>query len=391
VSGHFLQFFVKGSVLTSYLLPTIRQRGSDYGLNRALGLKDASDPSKGKNRIIVEFSSPNIAKPFHAGHLRSTIIGGFLANLYEGAGWDVVRINYLGDWGKQYGLLALAFERYGDEEALARDPINHLYELYVRINKEMSDQKDEIKALKDKGEDASALETNSLDDQARAYFRKMTDGDADALALWRRFRDLSIVRYRETYARLNIHFDSYSGESQVSEAAMADAARLMQEKGIAKESEGALIIDFAELIPGKAGKSLEKPIIRKKDGTALYLTRDISELLNRKREYNFDKMIYVVASAQDLHLKQLFKIVELMGHGDVAAQCQHINFGLVLGMSTRKGTVKFLDDILRDVADKMHETMRRNEDKYVQVENPAATADTLGISSVMVQDMTGKR
>jgi arginyl-tRNA synthetase len=391
VSGHFLQFFLKSSVLAPYLLPTIRQRGREYGQNHALGLKDASDPSKGKNRIIVEFSSPNIAKPFHAGHLRSTIIGGFLANLYEGAGWDVMRINYLGDWGKQYGLLALAFERYGDEEALAKDPINHLYELYVRINKEMSDQKDEIKALKDKGEDASALEENNLDDQARAYFKKMTDGNADALALWERFRDLSIVRYRDTYARLNIHFDSYSGESQVSEEAMANAAKMMQDKGIAKESEGALIVDFSELIPGKAGKSLEKPIIRKKDGTALYLTRDISELLSRKQQYNFDKMIYVVASAQDLHLKQLFKIVELMGHGDIAAQCQHVNFGLVLGMSTRKGTVKFLDDILRDVADKMHETMRKNEDKYVQVENPTATADTLGISSVMIQDMTGKR
>jgi arginyl-tRNA synthetase len=369
----------------------IRHYRGDYGCNKFHGLKDPKDPSKGKKRIIVEFSSPNIAKPFHAGHLRSTIIGGFLANLYQGAGWDVIRINYLGDWGKQYGLLALAFEKYGDEEALNKDPINHLFQLYVRINSEMSAEKEQIEKRKADGEDVTELEANSLDEQARRYFKKMTDRDPAAIAQWKRFRDLSIKRYQDTYARLNIHFDEYSGESQVSEEAMNAVGKEMEAKGICKEDKGAMIVNFQELVPGKEGKRLEKPIIRKKDGTALYLTRDISELLSRHEKYQFDQMIYVVASAQDLHLKQLFKIIELLGHKDIADKCLHINFGLVLGMSTRKGTVKFLDDILRDVADKMHETMRKNEDKYAQVENPEATADTLGISSVMVQDMTGKR
>lgn len=369
----------------------IHHFGAEYGNNKFLGLKDPKDSSKGKKRMIVEFSSPNIAKPFHAGHLRSTIIGGFLANLYQGAGWDVVRINYLGDWGKQYGLLALAFEKYGDEEALNKDPINHLFQLYVRINTEMTAEKEQIEKRKQEGEDVSELEANSLDEQARRYFKKMTDRDPEALAQWKRFRDLSIARYQDTYARLNIHFDEYSGESQVSEEAMDKVGKEMEAKGICKEDKGAMIVNFQELVPGKEGKRLEKPIVKKKDGTALYLTRDISELLGRHEKYQFDHMIYVVASAQDLHLKQLFKIIELLGYKDIADKCQHINFGLVLGMSTRKGTVKFLDDILRDVADKMHETMRKNEDKYAQVENPEATADVLGISSVMVQDMTGKR
>ncbi|KAK4166816.1 arginine--tRNA ligase, cytoplasmic [Cladorrhinum sp. PSN259] len=391
VSGYFMTFFLKPAPLTTALLPLIRSQGPDFGRNKYHGLKDPRDPSKGKKKMIVEFSSPNIAKPFHAGHLRSTIIGGFLANLYDIAGWDVTRINYLGDWGKQYGLLALGFEKYGDEEALQKDPINHLFQLYVRINTEMSAEKEDFEKRKAAGEDISELEANSLDEQARRYFRKMTDRDPDALAMWKRFRDLSIIRYKQTYARLNIHFDEYSGESQVSEVEMEKVGREMEEKGIAKEDKGAMIVDFQELIPGKEGKRLEKPIVKKRDGTALYLTRDISELLNRHKKYNFDHMIYVVASAQDLHLKQLFKIIELLGHKEIADKCQHINFGLVLGMSTRKGTVKFLDDILRDVADKMHETMRKNETKYNQVENPEATADVLGISSVMIQDMTGKR
>jgi arginyl-tRNA synthetase len=291
--SYFLPFFLRTEPLTRAVIPMIRKMGKTYGENMVNGLRDPEDPSKGRKRIIVEFSSPNIAKPFHAGHLRSTIIGGFLSNLYAAGGWEVIRINYLGDWGKQYGLLALAFERYGDEAALERDPINHLYELYVRINKERDAEKEQIASLKAKGEDTAALEAGSLDEQARQYFKKMTDGDAAAVAQWKRFRDLSITRYKATYARLNIHFDEYSGESQVTEAAMEAQGRKLEEMGIATESDGAMLVDFAKLIPGKEGKRLERPLVRKKDGTALYLTRDISELLGRYDKYHFDEMIYV--------------------------------------------------------------------------------------------------
>ncbi|KAI1002459.1 Arginine--tRNA ligase, cytoplasmic [Podosphaera aphanis] len=391
VNGTFIQFFFKADKLAEILIPSIITRQKSFGLNPNLGLKDKEDASKGKKRIVIEFSSPNIAKPFHAGHLRSTIIGGFLSNLYEGAGWDVVRVNYLGDWGKQYGLLALGFEKYGNEESLLVDPINHLYEIYVNINKDLAVEKEKIKELETTGQDASKLKEEGLDEQARRYFKAMTENDEKAIAQWSRFRELSIKRYKETYARLNIKFDDYSGESQVKQEKMDWAAQKMADMGISEESEGAVIVDFSKHVPGKQGKSLERPLIRKKDGTALYLTRDISEIMQRDEKYHFDHMIYVVASAQDLHLKQLFKIIELMGFKELAGKVQHVNFGLVLGMSTRKGTVKFLDDILRDVGDKMHEVMQKNQAKYEQVENPLATADILGISSVMVQDMNGKR
>lgn len=287
--------------------------------------------------------------------------------------------------------MALGYEKYGDAEALERDPINHLYEIYVKINVDLTNEKTKITELEANGGDATELKNNGLDEQARRYFKAMCDNDEKGIAQWKHFRELSIKRYKATYARLNIHFDDYSGESQVSQEKMDISAKIMAEKGVSTESDGAVLVDFAALIPGKAGKNLEKPIIRKKDGTALYLTRDITEMLQRDEKYNFDHMIYVVACQQDLHLKQLFKIVELMGFTDLAKRVQHINFGMVQGMSTRKGTVKFLDDILRDVGEHMHEVMKKNQNKYEQVVDPAATADILGISSVMVQDMSGKR
>ena len=351
--------------------------------------------------MIVEFSSPNIAKPFHAGHLRSTIIGGFLANLYTVVGWDVIKMNYLGDWGKQYGLLANGYKKFGDEEKLLKDPINHLFDVYVKVNGIVSEQegpikelKEQIKTKKEKSEDVAELEQElaklvdvSEDEKARRYFKSMEDGDADALALWRRFRELSIQKYKETYARLNIDFDAYSGESQIKQESMSTANNTLENSGVSEKSEGAVIVDFVK----HGAKKLGKAIIVRKDGTPLYLTRDIGAILERDEEYHFDKMIYVVASQQDLHLAQLFKITELMGYKDLASRCQHINFGMVRGMSTRKGTVKFLDDILKDVGDKMHEVMKKNAAKYEQIEDPERTADILGITSVMVQDMSGKR
>ncbi|KAJ5835425.1 Aminoacyl-tRNA synthetase class 1a anticodon-binding [Penicillium robsamsonii] len=399
--GPHIQFFCKRQPLTSNVLGRILKEKAAYGTNGNQGLKDPSDPSKGQKKIIIEFSSPNIAKPFHAGHLRSTIIGGFLANIYTVMGWNVIKMNYLGDWGKQYGLLANGFKDHGNEEALIKDPINHLFDVYVKINRQVSEQegpikelKEQIKTKKEKNEDVAELEAQlaklvdvSEDEKARRYFKSMEDGDPEALALWRKFRDLSIEKYKQTYARLNIDFDVYSGESQIKSESMTDAYKLMEEAGVSEKSEGAVIVDFTK----HGAKKLGKAIIIRKDGTPLYLTRDIGAITERDNEYHFDKMIYVVAAQQDLHLAQLFKVTELMGHKDLASRCQHINFGMVRGMSTRKGTVKFLDDILRDVGDKMHEVMKKNEVKYAQVEDPEKTADILGITSVMVQDMTGKR
>ncbi|KAI9823006.1 MAG: hypothetical protein M1832_002660 [Thelocarpon impressellum] len=386
VAGTFLQFFFKLVPLSSLVLPAILSSKTGFGLNPTNGLKDATDPAKGKKRIIVDFSSPNIAKPFHAGHLRSTIIGGFLANLYEGAGWEVIRMNYLGDWGTQFGMLALAWEMYGNEEALQRDPIAHLYDIYVEINKLHGPEHDLITEKKKAGEDTTELFEKSWGKKAQGYFKRMEDGDEAVLALWRRFREASIERYKKTYARLNIRYDVYSGESQIKKESMEAAMETLWAKGLNEESNGAVIVDLP-----KYNKKLDKCRVLKADGTTLYLTRDIGAAGERYEKYRFDKMIYVVAMAQDMHLAQLFKILELMGRDDISSRCQHINFGMVQGMSTRKGTVRFLDDILREVGEKMHEVMRANGNKYAQVDNPDEVADILGITSVMVQDMSGKR
>jgi arginyl-tRNA synthetase len=202
VTGTFVGFFFKPETLTSIVLPLIFKSGANYGFNKSIGLKDPSNPESGNKKMVIDFSSPNIAKPFHAGHLRSTIIGGFLANIYEGAGWDVVRLNYLGDWGKQYGVLAIGFDLFGNEEELVKNPIGHLYDIYVKVSniqKEEADQVKELKAeaakLKEEGKDASAqeakvtkIETEGIDEQARRYFKGMVDGEPKAIGIWKRFR-----------------------------------------------------------------------------------------------------------------------------------------------------------------------------------------------------------
>lgn len=358
--GPFLQFFADKQVLYNLVIKDAITRGKEFG-SLPLG--------KGKN-IIVEFSSPNIAKPFHAGHLRSTIIGGFLSNLYEKVGWNVTRINYLGDWGKQFGLLAIGFERYGDAKALETDPINHLFEVYVKINKDVSDEGD----IED-----------GVNAKARDYFRRMEDGDEEALKIWNKFRELSIEKYIDTYARLNIAFDVYSGESQVPKQKMKDAMDIFAKRGLIHEDRGAKLIDLS-----KFNKKLGKCLVEKSDGTSIYLTRDVGEAIQRHEKYNFDKMIYVVASQQDLHVAQFFEILKQMDY-PWAKNLEHVNFGMVQGMSTRKGTVVFLDTILEETKEKMHEVMKKNEHKYAQIEEPDKIADLIGITAVMIQDMQAKR
>ena len=362
-NGPFLQFFFSPEFLFKIVVPDILTRKEDYGSCKLVENK----------KVIVEFSSPNIAKPFHAGHLRSTIIGGFISNLYEKLGWDVIRMNYLGDWGKQFGLLAVGFDRYGDEAKLAADPIHHLFEVYVRINKDIEDEGDSL-----------PLE-ESTNGKAREYFKKMEDGDEEALKIWKRFRELSIEKYIATYARLNIKYDVYSGESQVSKESMNKALEIFKEKNLTHEDKGAVLIDLT-----KFNKKLGKTIVQKSDGTTLYLTRDVGAAMDRYEKYHFDKMVYVIATQQDLHTAQFFEILKQMGF-DWAKTLQHINFGMVQGMSTRKGTVVFLDNILEETKEKMHEVMKKNEAKYAQIENPEEVADLVGISAVMIQDMQSKR
>jgi arginyl-tRNA synthetase len=399
-TGVFVNFFFKPDAMVKRVLPLILKDTTSYGHDPKPGLRDPSDPSKGKKLVIVEFSSPNIAKEFHQGHLRSTIIGGFISKLYAMNGWEVLRMNYLGDWGKQYGLLANGFKQFGSQEELAKDSIQHLFQVYVKISKIKAEEDEPITALKKeaaekkkRGEDVSDIEAQiaplvekSEDEKARKYFKSMEDGDPNALALWQQFRDLSITKYKKTYARLNIDFDVYSGESQVSKEKIDEVTSDLRAKKIAEEDQGALLIDFAK----QGAKKISKAIIVRRDGTPLYLTRDLAAILERYEKYRFDKMIYVVADQQNEHLVQLFKTTEISGHKEVSDRCEHISFGMVKGMSTRRGTVKFLDDVIAAVRDTMLEVMKKNEKKYEQLEDPDAVADILAITAIMVQDLSGK-
>lgn len=401
-AGPFVQFFFKPQPLIKSVIPEILRSTRAYGTNPSSGLKDpaAGLSEDNKKKIIVEFSSPNIAKEFHAGHLRSTIIGGFVAKLYASVGWDVIKMNYLGDWGKQYGLLANGFKQFGSQEELAKNSIAHLFYVYVEINKikteqdiPINDLKKEIKEKKAAGTDVSDLEAKlaplveaSEDEKARKYFKSMEDGEPEALALWQQFRDLSIKKYQKTYARLNIDFDVYSGESQVKAETMKAVLDNLKAQKIAEESEGAILIDFSK----HGAKKLNKAVIIRRDGTPLYLTRDLAAILERNDTYHFDKMIYVIADQQNEHVAQLFKTTEISGRKDVADKCEHISFGMVKGMSTRKGTVKFLDDVIQSVKDVMLDVMKKNEKKYEQLEDPDAVADILAITAIMVQDLSGK-
>ena len=377
--GVFIQFFFNRSLVYDLVIKDVLKRKTDYGyLPLGVGKK-----------AIVEFSSPNIAKPFHAGHLRSTIIGGFISNLYEKLGWEVVRINYLGDWGKQFGLLAVGFEKYGSEEQLAKDPINHLFEVYVKVNNDVREEASEATgepAVADAADaDEKKVQASSTNEKARQFFRRMEDGDESALKIWRRFRDLSIDKYIDTYARLNIKYDYYSGESQVPQEKMKEATKLFEDKGLVHVDRGAKLIDLT-----KFNKKLGKALVEKSDGTSLYLTRDVGEAIKRYETYKFDKMIYVIASQQDLHCQQFFEILKQMGF-EWAKNLEHINFGMVQGMSTRKGNVVFLDNILQETKEKMHDVMKKNADKYAQIEEPDKIADLVGISAVMIQDFQSKR
>ncbi|ORZ09221.1 arginyl-tRNA synthetase [Absidia repens] len=362
--------------------------------------------------VLIDYSSPNIAKPFHAGHLRSTILGNFIKRSHEAMGYRTIGINYLGDWGKQYGLLAVGFGKYGDEQALIEDPIQHLYNVYVAINKE-------------------AEENDDINQQANEYFRRMEQGDQQILSQWQRFRDISIEFYQKIYQRLNITFDHYSGESYA-EGYISRVYDLLKTKGLLSDINGGECVDLEQY-------GLGKPIVKRADGTTLYLTRDLATLMMRTEQYSFDKAVYVVGNEQSLYMQQVYKIWHLLtdtcnsdigryetevtynnDSGQQHQQLQHANFGRIQGMSTRKGTVVFLQDILDTAKEQMMENMQQSDTKYMELmtdgilvedyngltEPPSSTpttktlkgqdaanyvADKLGISAVIIQDMVAKR
>ncbi|XP_068087231.1 probable arginine--tRNA ligase, mitochondrial [Hyperolius riggenbachi] len=352
-------FTINRDLLIKRVLHEIAQDGPKYGFNSEL----LSDIPKGLT--LVEYSSPNIAKKFHVGHLRSTIIGNFIANLKEAVGNKVVRMNYLGDWGFQFGLLGAGFSKFGCSEKLRAYPLEHLFEVYVKVNAE-AEQDEEMKQC------------------AQDFMQKLENGDPEAVSLWTHFRDLSIEEYSKVYKRLGCQFDEYSGESLYKEKAQ-DVINLLKSKGLLqKSSNDTGIVDLSK--PGDRELSNYSTVMRS-DGTSLYITRDIAAAIDRMEKYGFDEMIYVTDKSQEGHFEHLFQILKLLGKEQVD-RCQHVMFGRVQGMQTRRGGVIFLEDVLDEARSRMLQNMANTETSKA-TEDPADVAEKIGIAALIVQDFKG--
>ena len=327
---------------------------------------DIFKSSLGEGKVIcIDYSSPNIAKPFHVGHLRSTVIGNALKNIYTALGYKVIGINHLGDWGTQFGKLIVAYKMWGDKEAVERDDIKELSRIYVQFHKE-------------------AEEHPELNDEARSWLVKMQEGDKEALDLWKWFCDISMKEFNRIYDRLGITFDSYAGESFYNDKMQA-AVDEIREKGLLTTSEGAQIVDLEKY-------NMPPCLILRSDGGTLYPTRDISAALYRKNTYDFYKCLYITALDQNLHFAQWFKVLELMGYDWAADSLVHIPFGLVsLGdgkLSTRQGHVVLMEDILNQAVDKARAII---EEKNPDLENKDKVAEDVGIGAVIFDDMFNSR
>jgi arginyl-tRNA synthetase len=359
-----------------------------YGKDLSAGLRELDAAGSGRKKIVVEFSSPNIGKGFDGMHLRSTIIGAYIASLYESMGWDVFRVNFLGDWGKHIGLLAVGWSRFGSEEFFEADPLRHLLDVYTKIDELFKPEQDAAKKLRAEGQDNSAIETGEISAEKDAFFKKMEDGDPDALALWKRFRDVCITNYTDLYARLNISFDDYSGESEVNQETVAEVESILKEKGVYEDSNEAWIIDFKK----HGSKGLGTAIARYRNGTTSYLLRDIAAVLERSRKYSFDKMIYVVSAKQDSHFQQLFRALELMDHSDLANRLLHVSFGGVQGLSPKPGSGLLLGDILDQCQTAIHEFLEADQDNIKEFQGgDSKVSDALSAIALMAQDLSIKR
>ena len=350
----YVNMFIDKQEFAKLTLGAVCEQGEAYG---------HTEGGKGKT-VVVEYSSPNIAKPFHIGHIRSTVIGASIAKLYEAVGCKVIRLNHLGDYGTQFGKMIVAYRRWGNREDVEREPIKTLLSYYVKFHEE-------------------AEKDPTLEDEARETFTKLEHGAKEETELWQWFRSESLKEFSRVYDMLDIRFDSYNGESFYSDK-MPAVLEELKEKGLLQESQGAQIVDLEPY-------GMTPALVTKSDGSSLYITRDLAAAMYRKKTYGFDKCIYVVASQQNLHFQQWFKILELMGY-DWAKDCVHVPFGLVSleegTMSTRSGRVVFLEDVLKAAVEKTREII---EEKGVNTDNMDETAKTVGIGAVIFQELSNYR
>ena len=356
VAGGYLNFFINKSTLAEEVLGEI-SKTKQYG---------KSIVGEGKN-IVIDYSAPNIAKPFHIGHLRSTVIGGALYNIYKYLGYNVTGINHLGDYGTQFGKLIEGYKMWGEEYDIEKDPINELTKIYIRINE----------ACKN---DEQILEN------CRNNFKKLEDGDSYCVEIWKKFRKLSLQEFQKVYDLLGSKFDSWNGESFYSDK-MPEVIDLLQKTGKLVESQGAKIIDLED-------KGINTPcIIEKSNGSTTYATRDLAAILYRARTYDFDKALYVTSYEQVLHFKQVFEVAKLLGLDEKYTNgLEHVSFGMVLlpegKMSTREGNIIKLEELLNEAISRAKEII---EQKNPDLENKEEVAKKVGIGAVIFNDMSASR
>ena len=359
-AGGYLNFYFDKTALVCAVLSEVTEKGERYG---------GSDEGKGKT-VVLDYSSPNICKPFHIGHLGTTVIGHSIKKLHEFSGYDCVGINYLGDWGTQFGKLMVAYRKWGSKEAVEQGGIDVLVDLYVRINHEID------------GDPENGIEGNkALADEARAEFTKLEHGDADNVELWKWFKEISMKEYEKTYAQLDMTFDSYLGESFYTDKMPAQVQKL-RDMGLMKIDDGASIVDLSNY-------KMPPCLILKRDGSTLYPTRDIAAAVYRHETYNFDKAIYVTADQQSLHFKQWFKVVELMGY-DWYDKLVHVPYGTIsvagVKLSTRHGNVLLLRDVFGQAIDKVRSVIN---EKNPDLENKEEVAEAVGIGAIIYYYLLG--
>lgn len=354
VLNAYINFYSDKAFIQNQVLNEVLKEKENYG-KKQIGT--------GKN-VTIDFSAPNIAKPFHIGHIRSTVIGDAIRNIYKALGYNTIGINYIGDYGTQFGVMIAAYKLWGDKKAIDADPINELLKLYVRYNTEAEDDP-------------------KMMDAARQEFRNLEEGQEEAVELWQWFKDLSLKEFDRVYKMLDIEFDNYHGESY-NAASEPRVISELKEKNLLVDSEGAQIMDLTD-------EDLPPAIILKSNGSSAYITRDIATAENRDIEYGFYKNLYVVASQQNLHFQQLRKILKKMDH-EFWEDCIHIPFGLVSmkdkTLSTRRGHVIFLEDVLNKAIEKTKEIMN---DRDADIENIEETAQIVGIGAVKFQELYNNR
>ena len=353
-TGPYVNFFLDKSQISDQVIKSVIEAGADYG---------QQEEGQGAN-VTIDLSSPNIAKPFSVGHLRSTVIGDAISNIYKKMGYNTIKINHLGDWGKQFGLLMVAYKKWGSKEAVEANPIDELLKLYVRINAEIENDP-------------------ALDEEGRLWFKKLEDGDPEATELWQWFRDESLVEFNRIYKLLGVEFDSLNGEAFYNDK-MDEAVQILEEKGLLKESKGASIVELDDV-------NLPPAMIKKSDGATLYITRDIATAIYRARTYNFVKNIYAVGQEQSNHFRQLKAVLKKMGF-EWSDDMIHVDFGLVTKnrqkLSTRKGNIILLEPTLQEAISRAKAQI---EEKNPELENKEEVARAVGVGAVKFYDLKTDR